>query len=155
MAGLGDAALIPSASAPEVRYGKLSPGPGLSSREVASHQRARLHAAMVEIAGEYGYEAVTVRELARLAGVSTRAFYEGFRDKEECFLKTYELVVQRAAAEIYSAQNGERRWPKRLRRALAALGRHAEAADVARGAEHEAIRSEYSALADRARGGQL
>jgi tetratricopeptide (TPR) repeat protein len=40
-------------------------------------------------------------------------------------------------------------------RALAALGRHAEAADVARGAEHEAIRSEYSALADRARGGQL
>jgi DNA-binding SARP family transcriptional activator/tetratricopeptide (TPR) repeat protein len=37
-------------------------------------------------------------------------------------------------------------------RALAALGRHAEAADVTREAEHEAIRSEYSALADRARG---
>lgn len=102
-------------------HGKLSPGPGMSAEEVASHQCARIHQAMIEIVGERGYGAVTVRELINLAGVSTRAFYQRFQDKDECFLRTHELVVQRAAARIAAAQNGERDWLERMRLAFAAF----------------------------------
>jgi AcrR family transcriptional regulator len=76
---------------------------------------------MIEIVGEEGYDAVTVRRLAKLAGVSTRTFYEHFEGKEECFLRTYELVVQRTAARVVSAQAGEPDWRERLELALEAF----------------------------------
>jgi len=98
----------------------------MSADEVASHQRARIHGAMIEIAGERGYGAVTVRELAQLAGVSTRAFYEHFDSKEECFLSTHDLVVRRIAAGVVAAQSGERNWIERLRLAFAAFAREIE-----------------------------
>ena len=60
------------------QYAKLSPGPGRRATEVAADQRARIHGAMVSLVSERGYSAVTVRELAGAAGVSTRAFYEHF-----------------------------------------------------------------------------
>lgn len=81
-------------------FGKLSPGPGMSPQQVASHQRARIHSAMIVLVAERGYSAATVRDLAQLAGVSTRAFYEHFSGKEECFLRTYELAVRRTAKRI-------------------------------------------------------
>jgi AcrR family transcriptional regulator len=93
----------------------------MSAQDVSSHQRSRIFRAMTEIAGEEGYDAVTVRELSSLAGVSTRAFYKHFQDKDECVLQTYEMVVQRAAARIAAAQSGERDWRERLRRAFAAF----------------------------------
>jgi AcrR family transcriptional regulator len=107
-----------SSSAP---YGKLSPGPGRPASEVAAHQRARIHGAMIEIAAEGGYGAVTVRGLARLASVSTRTFYEHFRDKEECFLSTYELVVRSWAQRIFASQAGGRDWQEQVRLAFSAL----------------------------------
>jgi len=124
MAATSEAAALatPGAEPPEALYRKLSPGPGRPAREVALHQRARIHGAMIEIVGERGYRAVTVRELAKLAGVSTRAFYVHFDGKEDCFLRTYELVVQRAAGRIVAAQRGEREWEQRLRLAFSAFG---------------------------------
>jgi AcrR family transcriptional regulator len=123
MAAAREAAAPAAAAAEpaEALYRKLSPGPGRPAREVALHQRARIHGAMVEIVGERGYRAVTVRELARLAGVSTRAFYEHFDGKEDCFLRTYELVVQRAAGRIVAAQRGEHDWEARLQCAFSAF----------------------------------
>ncbi len=109
-----------SVESPGVPYARLKPGPGRPASEVAEHQRARIHAAMVEIAGERGYEAVTARELSRLSGVSTRAFYSHFDGKEECFLHTHEAIVRRAARRIVLAQAGERDWRERLRLAFEA-----------------------------------
>jgi len=106
---------------PDPLYSKLSPGPGRSRVEVAAHQRERLLKSMVQITGERGYTAVTVRELAQLAGVSTRAFYEHFEGKEECFLRTYELVVRRATTRIVISQRGEPNWLERLHLAFAAF----------------------------------
>ncbi len=126
MAATGEA-LSPAARPPEALYRKLSPGPGKSPAEVASHQRVRIHGAMIEIAGERGYRAVTVRELSQLAGVSTRAFYEHFEGKEECFLSAHELVVRHIAAAGVAAQNGERDWRERLRLAFAAFAQEMEA----------------------------
>jgi AcrR family transcriptional regulator len=42
-----------------------------------------------------------------LAGVSSRAFYENFDGKEECFLRTYDLIVQRAATRIAASLSSE------------------------------------------------
>ncbi len=127
VAGEALASAAPAARTPEALYRKLSPGPGMSAHEVASHQRARIHGAMIEIAGDLGYDAVTVRELAQLAGVSTRAFYENFSGKEECFLATYDLIARRIAAGVVASQSGERDWQERMRLAFAAFAREIEA----------------------------
>ena len=105
---------------------KLHPGPGLPASDVAAHQSARIHRAMIEIVAEQGYEAVKVRELVHLAGVSTRAFYEHFESKESCFLQTYDLVTRRASRRIIASQVGERDWRKRPRLIFDAFVRELE-----------------------------
>jgi AcrR family transcriptional regulator len=96
-------------------YAKLAPGPGMAASEVAAHQCVRIHHAMVHIVAERGYSAVKVRELVEAAGVSTRAFYEHFDSKEDCFLRTYETLTRRAARRIIASQAGERDWRQRSR----------------------------------------
>jgi AcrR family transcriptional regulator len=92
---------------------KLSPGPGLPSQQVAAHQLARIHWATVEIAAEQGYRVLKVRDIVRKAGVSTRAYYEHFNSKEDCFLQAYDLISRRATRRIIAAGAGERDWRKR------------------------------------------
>jgi AcrR family transcriptional regulator len=101
-------------------FPRLHPGPGASREQVASHQRARIFAAMIELVAERGYGAVTVAELARLARVSKRTFYEHFADKDQCFLATYNLLVHRSAKRVGEAQRGCRDWQERLRVAFTA-----------------------------------
>jgi AcrR family transcriptional regulator len=62
---------------------------------------------------EYGYQALKVRDIARRAEVSTRAFYEHFGSKEDCFLQTYDLIARRATRRVIGAQSEERDWRKR------------------------------------------
>ena len=71
---------------------KLPPGPGRPAKQVAAHQLARILAATTGIVAEQGYGALKVREVVGYAEVSTRAFYEHFSSKEDCFLQTYELI---------------------------------------------------------------
>jgi AcrR family transcriptional regulator len=52
--------------------------------------------AMVELAGEKGFAATTLPELAALARVSPNAIYEHFADKTDCFI----AVCDDAATEI-------------------------------------------------------
>ncbi len=49
---------------------------------------------MIELSAERGYEAVTVRSLTRLAGVSTRSFYKHFENAGDCFAYSYESLMQ-------------------------------------------------------------
>ena len=85
--------LTPWGRADELRERMLPPGPGHSREEVARNQRERLFGAMVACVAERGYEATTVADLLELSGVSRSAFYERFRDKEDCFLATFDAVV--------------------------------------------------------------
>ena len=101
-------------------YSKLHPGPGQPREQAASHQRARIHAAMIELVAERGYGAVTVRELVRMAGVSTGTFYEHFADKDACFLHTYGLIVRRSTKQVGAAQKDCHDWRERLQLALRA-----------------------------------
>ena len=48
---------------------------------------------MIDAIGEKGYAATTVSDVIRRAGVSRKAFYEHFANKEECFLATYDSIA--------------------------------------------------------------
>lgn len=124
MAGTPEVAV--ESRAEQSQFAKLSPGPGMSASEVAANQRARFHAAMVQLVAERGYGKVTVQDLSRIAKVSTRAFYENFRGKEDCFVRTHELVVRRAAKHVLASQAGERDWRERLRLGFRAFVREFE-----------------------------
>jgi TetR/AcrR family transcriptional regulator len=94
---------------------RLSPGPGLAAPQVAAHQLARIHDATIQIVAERGYKNLKVRDVVRLAEVSTRAFYEHFASKEDCFLQTYRLISRRATGRIIAAQAEEPDWRRRPR----------------------------------------
>jgi AcrR family transcriptional regulator len=113
----------PGPVSPDSSYAKLSPGPGKNAAEVAAHQRTRVHDAMIEIVAEGGYRTVTVRDLARRASVSSRAFYKHFDGKEDSFLQTHELLVRRVAKRVIASQAGERDWEERLGLAVRAFTR--------------------------------
>lgn len=76
---------------------------------------------MIELAGGEGYDAVTVRRLAQIAGVSTRTFYEHFQGKDECFLSACELIVQHVVEQLRALRAREPDWRCRLRCAVAGL----------------------------------
>ena len=129
------------------RYRKLTPGPGMSAAEVVAHQHARIHSAMIEIVAERGYDAVRVRDLVKLAGVSSRTFYENFESKEGCFLSTYEMVTRRASRQFVVAQADEPDWRKRPLLAFAALAKEFESnPDAARFALIEAYSASPAVL---------
>jgi AcrR family transcriptional regulator len=88
---------------------------------VGRHQRTRLYGAMIESVAQRGYTATTVAHVIALAGVSRRAFYEQFANKEECFLATYDIVMARAKKRMTDAWLAERGWANRLHASCQAL----------------------------------
>jgi len=68
--------------------------------DVARSQRERLFAAAVASISSKGYEATTVADLLQLSGVSRSAFYEHFRDKEDCVLATFDALVAMSVALV-------------------------------------------------------
>ena len=105
------------------RYEKLRRGVrganGLTRAEVVANQRTRLYEATVEVTAAVGYEAMTIKAVCALAGVSRRTFYDLFgaagpspgaagpSPKEACFLAAYDFAVGRAAGRINRAYRAE------------------------------------------------
>jgi AcrR family transcriptional regulator len=96
-------------------YKRLPHGPhGLGREQVARHQRARLYRGMVESVYQRGYAGTSVANVIALAGVSRRAFYEQFSNKEDCFLATYDALVAHSRKRVLKAWLSERGWANRL-----------------------------------------
>jgi AcrR family transcriptional regulator len=76
---------------------------------------------MIESVSQRGYAGTTVAHVIGLAGVSRRAFYEQFANKEECFLATYDIVVARSRKLAMDAWMEERGWANRLHAACKAV----------------------------------
>jgi AcrR family transcriptional regulator len=93
----------------------------MEREEVARNQRTRLYGGMIESISQRGYHATTVAHVIALAGVSRRAFYEQFSNKEECFLATYDIVVARERKRVIEAWTGEIGWANRLHAACKTL----------------------------------
>jgi AcrR family transcriptional regulator/DNA-binding MarR family transcriptional regulator len=84
-------------------------------------QRARMLAALVEVAGERGAGGVTVARVVTCSGVSRRTFYELFEDRDACFLAAFDLAVGRAAQRVLPAFEAAGAWRERMRAGLAAM----------------------------------
>jgi TetR/AcrR family transcriptional regulator len=91
-------------------YKRLPRGPHqMGPDEVAANQRLRMYGAMIEAVATNGYGRTSVKQVVSLAGVSRRAFYEQFANKQECFLATLDLIASRAIDRIavsYRATSG-------------------------------------------------
>jgi AcrR family transcriptional regulator len=88
--------------------GPLPRGPhSLTREEVAANQRERLMRGMIDALGEKSYTKTTVSDVIKRAGVSRKAFYEHFSNKEDCLLATYDSVVAAGMSRISAAyRNG-------------------------------------------------
>ncbi len=107
-------------------YRRLPRGPHrLDPREIAVHQRARIHGAMVEAVAREGYEGVTVRKVIGLAGVSRRSFYEQFANRHDCFLRTVEVIAARELTRTTDECRSARSTPAAIRAGAGVLTRAA------------------------------
>ncbi|HEX4188595.1 MAG TPA: TetR/AcrR family transcriptional regulator [Solirubrobacteraceae bacterium] len=85
----------------------------LSELEVAENQRRRIMFAAALLAERKGYNATTIADITRQAGVDGRVFYSKFNDKQDAFMAVHELgfqhVMQVTAEAFFSAGS----WPER------------------------------------------
>jgi AcrR family transcriptional regulator len=72
----------------------------LSREQVAESQRRRILEAMVSAVGENGYAHTPVAAVIERAGVSRKAFYEHFPNKEACFAAAVEQIGEIVLAQI-------------------------------------------------------
>ncbi len=94
---------------------------GAGREKVSEIQRARILAAMTEVAAERGAGNVTVAHVVARSGVSRRTFYELFEDREACFLAAFDDAAQSISVRVVDAYGSEKRWHEQIRGALAAL----------------------------------
>jgi AcrR family transcriptional regulator len=87
---------------------------GISRERVAHHQRMRLMGAMLHACNQHGFADVTISELATLASVSYRDFYEHFPSKDACFLATHDFIVEEGTIRIAAAFRAHDDWRKGL-----------------------------------------
>lgn len=94
---------------------------GLSEAEIAESQRERILNAMVELAGTQGFHDTSVTDVISRAGVTRKAFYKRFEDKESCFIAAYERELARLITLTLEAFETQDEWADRVRAALSAL----------------------------------
>jgi len=91
----------------------------LSEETVDVVQRERILHANAEVVCAKGYAAVTVADIARAAGVSREIFYRHFKDKQDAFLQTRQLVFeQMIAASAGAFFTSEKTWPEGIWEAM-------------------------------------
>ena len=101
---------------------ELPRGPhSLSREQVAGNQRKRLMAAMIDAVGEQGYAKTTVAHVIARAGISRKAFYEHFENKQACLLETYDALAAEAVERVTDAYLRESEMPAGARAGIAAL----------------------------------
>jgi AcrR family transcriptional regulator/DNA-binding MarR family transcriptional regulator len=84
-------------------------------------QRARILAAMLDVACERGAGSVTVADVAMRSGVSRRTFYELFADRDECLVAALEDSLALVSERVLPVYRSEQLWRKRMRTSLTVL----------------------------------
>jgi AcrR family transcriptional regulator len=115
------ASLNRTASHPPDSWSKLPRGRhGLSRQFVLSNQRERILRAMADTVADRGYGQATVAHVIGAAGVSRKTFYESFRCKEDCFLTSYDALIDHLSAVAIEAYTAAADWTDGIRAALGA-----------------------------------
>jgi AcrR family transcriptional regulator len=77
---------------------------GLDRETVRASQALRILRATAEVVASRGYAATTVAAIVETAGVSTKTFYDLYKDKEEAFLAAYAAIDIVIAAMTTAAE---------------------------------------------------
>lgn len=92
---------------------------GLPRELVLQSQHERLLAAVVRVTATKGYQASSVADILKEAGVGRETFYKHFKDKEDCFVAANDALVADLEAAVKQAYDQPGSWPQRVRRGLA------------------------------------
>ncbi len=93
----------------------------LGHLRIAEIQRARILAAMLDVATELGAGSTSVADVVVRSGVSRRTFYELFVDREDCFHAAFEQALADACEHAVPAFRQETCWREQVRSGLLAL----------------------------------
>ena len=91
---------------------------GLPREVVAQSQRERLLAAVIRVTAAKGYQASSVADILKEAGVGRETFYKHFSDKEDCFVTANDALVTELESEVKGAYERPGPWSRRVRRGL-------------------------------------
>jgi AcrR family transcriptional regulator len=130
---------------------RLPRGPHrLSRAQVENHQRERILAAMIAVAGTKGYGSTTIRDITHYARVSRDTFYEQFANKEACFLAAYDATTRELLAQLVAAGTSQPGYVEGIRDGVRAyLNFWSERPDAARVWTLEVMAAGSEALAHR------
>ncbi len=93
---------------------------GAGRQRPRASQRERLIDAIVELAGQQGYQGLSIAQISARAGVSSATFYEQFADREDCLLAAYRDASERTLERMQSSlQDVE--WTSAIRPAFTEL----------------------------------
>ncbi len=90
-------------------------------RLVSSAKRQMILEGMLEVVGQNGYEAASVRMVLGRTGLYRQAFYDEFADVDACYLEAFDFGVAQLEAAVRAAGGAEESWQGRLRAGLDAL----------------------------------
>ncbi len=94
----------------------------LAGREgVCDIQRARILAALTELACEPGTAKVSVAHIVARSGVSRRTFYELFDNSEDCFVAAFDRALAKVGEAVLPAYGTPGPWRERIAAGLQAL----------------------------------
>jgi AcrR family transcriptional regulator len=93
------------------------------ARTTHTHRERILHA-VVSIASEGGYPALSIPTISARAGISNEAFYENFTDKQDAFLTAFREAAKRALRPATEAFQAAPTWPQAAHDSIAALLQH-------------------------------
>ncbi|MGH2976582.1 MAG: TetR/AcrR family transcriptional regulator, partial [Solirubrobacterales bacterium] len=88
---------------------------------VDSPKRQRILEGMLDVVGERGYEAASVRMVLDSTGLYRQAFYDNFVDKDACYLEALDLGIAQMEAVAKAGAGSEDSWRGKLRAGLSAL----------------------------------
>jgi AcrR family transcriptional regulator len=98
----------------------IAPLDPITSRTTHTHRERILHA-VVSIASEGGFPALSIPAISARARISNEAFYENFTDKLDAFLTVFREANKRALAPATEAFQAASDWPHAARDGLTAL----------------------------------
>jgi AcrR family transcriptional regulator len=84
-------------------------------------KRERILQGMLESVGTKGYEQTTVQDAIEAAGLYRQAFYDSFKDKDDCYLQALDAGSAWVELAMREAATGSQTWRGRLRDALGGL----------------------------------
>ena len=94
------------------------------ARATLTHRERILHA-VVSLASEGGYGALSIPAISARAGTSNQTFYEIFTDKQDAFLAAFDEATQRAIEPTARAFQAAPTWPAAVHAAIETLLEHA------------------------------